>query len=495
MKSKIAQVYTTAFNGIEPVLIDVQIHIGPGLPIFSIVGLPDKSIGEAKERIRAVFNVIGLSLPPSRITINMSPASLQKEGSHYDLPIATGILIAMGLLPEDFAVNAIIIGELQLNGSLEEVPGTLISALMAYEKNFKLICPAKSANQAYLIKENLNIVAINNLTDLFSYVKGEPLQNNIKEYSIEDANYNFDMSDVKGQLFAKKGLEIAAIGNFHILMIGPPGVGKSMLAKRMITILPELSPEECLEVTIIQSISNQSEAEKNILKRKRPYRDPHHSASLPALIGGGSKAKPGEITLAHNGVLFLDELGQYSKALEGLRECMETEKITISRAQHHITYPAKTQIIAAMNPCKCGYYGTAKGCFKANCAKDYQAKISGPILDRFDLIIHMDEFDPAEQSFTKEENSLVIKERILQAINFQKTNFNKPIKEMKEEELLLNSKAKELLIKICKKQNSSHRAYMKIAKIARAIANLNSNLNINESDISQAFLYKQNLIN
>ena len=483
-----AHIMTVAFSGVNAIKVDVQVHIGAGLPFFTIVGLPDKSIGEAKERIRAVFNSLGISLPPKRITVNMSPASLQKEGSHYDLPIALGILVATGVISQDSVDNWVVLGELSLDGSVESVPGILMAAMFANSYDHILVCPFSRAKEARIAGRDFEVFAIKHLMDLISFTRGEYSFPVIMDYEAEEVKYSCDMEEVAGQEFAKRGFEIAAAGNLHVLLIGPPGVGKSMLAKRLITILPELNAVESLEVSMIYSIANKSDAK---LKRKRPYREPHHSASLVALVGGGAKAMPGEISLAHNGVLFLDELAEYTKALEGLRQSMESGEVTVSRAQKHVTYPAKAQIVAAMNPCKCGYLGTSRQCRRAPiCGQEYQNKISGPIMDRFDLVIYMD----CDNNFyvnSNEEKSDIIKSRVISAINFQAQNYEKQANELKISQMNINDEGMNVLIKFCESKQVNKRSFMKTAKIARIIANLESSSIVKKKHILEAIMYRK----
>jgi len=350
-----------------------------------------------------------------------------------------------------------------------------------------LVCPNGSGNEARLAGPELSLIAPKNLQEIVGFAKGTHIIEDNFECETEDENYQFDMSDVSGQEIAKRALEIAAAGKFHVLLIGPPGVGKSMLAKRMITIMPPLTPRECVEVTMIYSIANK--LSKGKLKIGRPYRDPHHSSSLPALVGGGATANPGEISLAHNGILFLDELGEFSKALEGLRESMESGTITIARANNHVTYPAKTQVIAAMNPCRCGNFGTIQGCKKQSCAQNYQARISRPILDRFDLVVYLDN---SENFYTEKSNekSSEIRNRVKNSVKFHQENFTKQLEEMTIEDMSITKDAINLLTQFCQKNETNRRGFLKIAKIARVIANLSGNLTVQKWHLAEALAYR-----
>ncbi|HLD95541.1 MAG TPA: YifB family Mg chelatase-like AAA ATPase [Alphaproteobacteria bacterium] len=395
----LSSVQTVAFQGIETCRVTVQVQISNGLPAFTIVGLADKAVAESRERIRASFQSIGLTLPAKRITVNLAPADLQKEGSHYDLPVAMGLLSSMGIIPEDLLSEYLILGELGLDASIAPVSGVLSAAIFANLHSKGLICPKKCAKEASW-SGNQAILAPPYLLDLIQHFKDQKIITPLLPYegtsalAQEDdtAQEILDIKDIKGQLFAKRALEIAASGGHNMLLIGPPGSGKSMLASRLSSILPPLSAQEALEVTVIHS--HAGELPDGGLVTKRPYRDPHYGASTPALVGGGSKAKPGELSLAHHGVLFLDEMPEFARTtLESLRQPLESHQITIARANAHVTYPAKIQLIAAMNPCKCGYFGTSsKECSRSPlCAQDYQAKISGPLLDRMDLFVDMPE--------------------------------------------------------------------------------------------------------
>lgn len=372
----VAHINTIAFQGIETLAIDVQVQMTQGLPSFSIVGLPDKAIAESRERVRAALYSLGLALPPKRLTINLSPADIQKEGSHYDLPIALGLLIVLGVLPYEELQRYVALGELALDGRLTSVSGVLPAALHASSLYQGIICPEICGKEAAWAPD-IEVLAPATLLSLINHFKGlqilAPPQPEIKNQQESSK----DLREVKGQETAKRALEIAAAGGHNILMIGPP----SMLAARFPSLLPPLEPEEALEVTMIHSIAGKL-SEGRLIK-ERPFRDPHHSASLAALVGGGLRAQPGEVTLAHHGVLFLDELPEFSRnTLESLRQPLETGRVTIARANAHVTYPARFQLIAAMNPCRCGFFDDLeKGCSRApKCAVDYQSKLSGPLI-------------------------------------------------------------------------------------------------------------------
>src|SRR5215212_2892449 len=383
----VAPVRTVAFHGVEIVDIETQVTIAAGLPAFTIVGLPDKAVAESRERVRAALSALGLALPPRRITVNLAPADIIKEGSHFDLPIALGLLAEMEVLPKDELAGYVALGEVALDGSLMPVAGVLIAALAAAARDVGIICPSACGGEAAWAGE-VEIIAAPNLLAVVNHFKGTQLLPPPVAKLAPSRRSGLDLKDVKGQESAKRALEIAAAGGHNLLMVGPPGSGKSMLAARLPGVLPPLEPAEALELGMIQSVAGWLRG--GGLLRERPFRDPHHSASLPALVGGGLRTRPGEISLAHHGVLFLDELPEFQpQALDALRQPLETGRISIARANSHVTYPARLQLIAAMNPCRCGYLSEpGRACGRApRCALDYQSRLSGPLLDRIDLHI------------------------------------------------------------------------------------------------------------
>ena len=346
----VQRVSTVAFEGIEARAVDVQVQVSPGLPAFHVVGLADKAVSEARERVRSALIASGLALPARRITVNLAPADLPKEGSHYDLPIALGLMAAIGAIPSDALSGFTVLGELGLDGSIAAVAGVLPAAIGANLREEGLICPASCGAEAAWASPDIQIIAANSLIQIANHFKGTQVLSRPQPKVRQAQAAQFDLRDIKGQESAKRALEIAAAGGHHLLMIGSPGAGKSMLAARLPSILPPLSPGELLEVSMIASVAG--EIEGGALTSQRPFRSPHHSASMAALTGGGTRARPGEISLAHQGVLFLDELPEFNRpVLEALRQPLETGRITVARAQGHVTYPARFQLIAAMNPC------------------------------------------------------------------------------------------------------------------------------------------------
>ena len=392
-----AHTMTVAFEGAHARRVDVQVQVAGGTPFFSVVGLADKAVAESRDRVRAAFAAIGLSLPPERVIVNLAPADLPKEGAHFDLPIAIGLMAVMGVIPPDAAAEHFAIGELGLDGSLAPTPGALPAAMAAHEAGAGFICPASSGPEAAWAGGDLSILAPQSLIQLVNHFKGTQLLSRPAPGDLMDAQLDVDLRDVKGQESAKRALEIAAAGGHNLLMTGPPGSGKSMMAQRLPGLLPPLAAQELLEVSMIQSVAGL--LERGRLTRSRPFRAPHHSASMAAMVGGGQKAKPGEASLAHRGVLFLDELPEFHpQVLDSLRQPLETGEIVVARANAHITYPARFQLIAAMNPCRCGWAGAnGEACKRGpRCAADYQARVSGPMMDRIDLHVDVPPVTPAD---------------------------------------------------------------------------------------------------
>ncbi|NLH80227.1 MAG: YifB family Mg chelatase-like AAA ATPase [Phyllobacteriaceae bacterium] len=481
----VARVTTVAFRGIEAVPVDVQVQITAGNPVFALVGLPDKTVGESRERIRAALFASGLALPQRRITVNLAPADLPKEGSHYDLPIALAIMSAIGAMPGDQLDEHVALGELGLDGSIAPVAGVLPAAIGASALGKGLICPAASGSEAAWASPDLPIVAGRSLTQLANHFKGTQVVSR-PTAKVREATANLpDLADVKGQESAKRALEIAAAGGHHLLMVGPPGAGKSMLAARLPSILPPLSPRELLEVSMIASIAG--ELADGRLTDRRPFRAPHHSASMAALVGGGMRARPGEISLAHDGVLFLDELPEFApQVLDGLRQPLETGEVVIARANHRVSYPARIQLIAAMNPCRCGHAGEpGHTCRRGvRCAEDYQARLSGPLLDRIDLRIEVaavtaaDLLLPAPKESSRDVAARVAAARAVQTERFRalglddlRTNADLPAA-LVEEIAAPDAASRRWLVDVAERMRLSARAYHRVLKVARTLADL-----------------------
>lgn len=502
----VAHVNTVSFQGIDVLKIDVQVQVSSGMPAFNIVGLPDKAIGESRERVRAALQAIGLSLPPKRVTINMAPADVQKEGSHYDLPIALGLLVALEAVPSDVLQNYLVLGELALDGRISRVSGVLPAAVHAVENNLGIICPKDCGIEAAWAGD-LEVLAAPDLLSLVNHFKGTQVLRTpqIPEHITQD-DHHIDYKDIKGQESAKRAIEIAAAGGHNLLMIGPPGSGKSMLASRLPTILPPLDPKEALDITTIHSIAGILNEQG--LVSKRPFRDPHHSATLPALVGGGMKTKPGEISLAHTGVLFLDELPEFSRtSLESLRQPLETGKAVIARANSHVSYPANVQLIAAMNPCRCGHLGDQSlSCSKApRCGQDYQDKISGPLLDRLDIHIQVPAVDTKDLAATPTgESSAQIAKRVSTARALQKKRYEELAGgriltnaqadgETLEKAVNLSSANREFFQDAATKLKLSARGYHRILRVARTIADLENSATVEKGHLMEALSYRRPL--
>lgn len=477
----VAHVNTVAFQGVDVVDVDVQVQMGAGLPAFTIVGLPDKAVGESRERVRAALQALGLSLPPKRITVNLAPADLAKEGSHYDLPIALGLLAAMGVVPDDLLAQYTALGELALDGALATVSGVLPAAIDASARDRGLICPAAQGSEAAWAGD-LEILAAPDMLALVNHLKGAQLLSAPQARRYERMQSYPDLIDIKAQESAKRALEIAAAGGHNLLLSGPPGAGKSMLAQRLPGILPPLSPAETLEVSMIHSISGT--LPEGGLMTARPFRDPHHSASLAALVGGGARAKPGEVSLSHRGVLFLDELPEFSRqTLESLRQPLETGRAVVARANHHVAYPARFQLIAAMNPCRCGHLDDpGLACSRApKCATDYQARLSGPLLDRIDLFVDVPTVSAADLTLpppaegSAEVAARVARARAVQAERYAGTD---ALTNAEADGKLLESVAapdadgRDLMKQAAEKLKLSARGYHRVLRVARTLADL-----------------------
>ena len=495
-----------AFQGIEVLDIDVQVQILGGMPQFTLVGLPDKAVGESRERVRSALYALGLALPPKRITVNLAPADVLKEGSHFDLPIALALLTAMEVLPGEELARFVALGELALDGALTPVAGVLPAAVSASAHGRGLICPAASGGEAAWAA-NVEILAAPTLLALINHFKGAQVLSAPEPKLAGVSSAMPDLIDVKGQETAKRALEIAAAGGHNLLMLGPPGSGKSMLAARLPGILPPLSAAEALEVSMIHSVSGLL-ADGGLL-RQRPFRDPHHSASLPALVGGGTRAKPGEISLAHKGVLFLDELPEFARGtLEALRQPLESGRAVVARANAHVTYPAEIQLIAAMNPCKCGYLSDlALGCGRApKCGQDYQARISGPLFDRIDLHVEVPAVQASDLSLPPaREDSATVRARVAAARQIQAERYA-GLKAVGERGVSVNARAEgALLDKVATPDAGGHtllteaaarmqltaRGYHRVLKVARTLADLDGSEGVRRMHVAEALSYRR----
>jgi len=492
----VTRVATVAFEGIEARPVDVQVQVASGNVAFVLVGLPDKAVAESKERVRAALTASGLAMPAKRVVVNLAPADLPKEGSHFDLPIALGIMAAIGALPSDALDGFTVLGELALDGAISAVAGVLPAAVAANARGHGLICPKSCGPEAAWAGGDMDVLAPASLIQLANHFKGTQVMARPHPAVRSGEGVLPDLRDVKGQENAKRALEIAAAGGHNLLMSGPPGAGKSMLAQRLPGLMPPLSSEELLEVSMLHSVAGL--LERGRLTRTRPFRAPHHSASMAALVGGGIRAKPGEISLAHHGVLFLDELPEFSQqALDALRQPLENASVMIARANHHVTYPARILLAAAMNPCRCGGGPGAGRCRRGpRCAADYQARLSGPLLDRIDIQLDVPPVTAADLALppplegTAEAAARVRRARAAQAARGKGLNSALDLASL-EALAAPDAPGAALLQKAAEQLALSARAYHRTLKVARTIADLDGAGGVKRIHIAEALSLKR----
>lgn len=496
----IARSYTVAFEGVEAHTVEVQCAISPGMPAFSIVGLPDKAVSEAKDRIRAALNALAIALPSKRITVNLSPADLPKEGSHFDLPIAIALLAALEVLPKDAAEESIALGELSLDGALVPVIGALPAAMAAARQERRLLCPKAVGPEAAWVGAT-EVIAAESLAGMIAHFSGQSPIAPAEPGEIMTGAHGKDLRDVKSQHKAKRAMEIAAAGRHHLLMIGTPGSGKSMLAARMPSILPDLTPAEALETSMIHSIAGL--IDHGGLSRSRPFREPHHTASMAAIVGGGRLAKPGEISLAHNGVLFMDEFPEFPRhVLETLRQPIETGTVMVSRVNAHVRYPSRFLLLAAANPCKCGYmFDPDQACARVpGCGADYLGRISGPLMDRLDLRIEVPPvaFQDLESAADGESSADVAK-RVAAARRRQASRYEDApglatnadaTGQLLEEIATPDEEGRTLLARAAERFHISARGYHRILRIARTIADLDQSTPVRSPHVAEAISFR-----
>ena len=496
----VARAYTVAFEGVSARTVEVQCAVTPGLPAFSVVGLPDKAVSEARDRVRAALSAMGIALPSKRITINLSPADLPKEGSHFDLPIALALMAALEIVPPDAVERTTALGELSLDGSLIGVLGALPAAMTAAEEDRILLCPRASGAEAAWVGA-CQVIAAGSLMDVVRHYTGQSPIAPADPGEVRSDSGTRCLRDVKGQERAKRALEIAAAGRHHLLMIGTPGSGKSMLAARIPGILPPLTAVEALETSMIHSLAGL--LDEGGISRARPFREPHHTASMAAIVGGGRSAKPGEISLAHNGVLFMDEFPEFPRGvLETLRQPVETGEVMVARANAHVRYPCRFMLVAAANPCKCGYLtDPARACSRAPvCGEDYIGRISGPLMDRFDLrvevppVAYTDLDLPASGDSSDCVALRVAAAREIQAARF-KTGEGMRLNADAEGAVLDNiatpdAAGRALLGRVAERFGLTARGYHRVLRVARTIAGLAGSDSVTSYHIAEAVSYR-----
>jgi len=498
----VARAYTVAFEGVEARTVEVQCAVTPGMPAFAIVGLPDKAVSEARDRVRTALSSMAIAMPSRRITVNLSPADLPKEGSHFDLPIALAVLAALEIIPGDAVEGTTALGELSLDGTLIPVIGALPAAMAAAEEGRMLLCPQASGAEAAWVGAT-QVIGAATLTDVVRHYTGQALLPCAEPGEVTATPGGRDMRDVKGQERAKRALEIAAAGRHHLMMVGTPGSGKSMLAARLPGIMPPLTAPEALETSMIHSLAGL--LSEGGISRDRPFREPHHTASMAAIVGGGRRAAPGEISLAHNGVLFMDEFPEFPRpVLETLRQPIETGEVIVARANAHVKYPCRFMLVAAANPCKCGYMSDpARACSRApDCGNDYMGRISGPLMDRFDLRVEVppvafSDLDlPATGDTSAQVATRVAAARAVQQARFAASpdmRLNADAEGAALEEIAKpDTESRALISRVADRFGLTARGYHRILRVARTIADLDGSEEMCQPHVAEAVSFRLN---